>query len=374
MRKLASIQKINDIREIPGADKVVMGTVRGWEVVVGKNDFQKNDLGVYFECDSLLSEKPEFEFLRSVKFRVKIRRFKGQISMGLMMPLTILPKGTKIEEGLDVTELLEVKNYVKMKEDAEELSTIDSVNNKSRSKTLKFLMQFAWFRWIYLKLNRVQKGNWPQWEGCSKSDEERVQNCAKLIVDHFDEEWYISEKCDGKSFSSFLHRSVKWGFPYWLFGICSRNLYLKTPDNSDYWRATKKYDLENKLRAMNTEIFLQAELIGEKIQANKYKRNELEIYVFTIVENGKRVSLERMREICNKFEINTVPILDTCFIPSKHIQSKEIQDIVKYMIEKSIGKSELYDTKREGIVMRLKSNPYVSLKIINPEFLLAEKD
>ena len=374
MRKMASIQKIIDIKEITGADRVVLGTVQGYEVVVGKNDFKVGDLGVYFECDALLSEKPEFEFLRSVKFRIKIRRFKGQISMGLMMPLTILPKGTKVEEGLDVTELLEVKNYVKAKEDAEELSTIDSINNKSRSKTLKFLMQFSWFRFIYLKLNHVDKGNWPQWDGASKSDEERIQNCAKLIADHFDEEWYISEKIDGKSQSVFLHRSVKWGIPCWIFGICSRNIYLKTADNSDYWRATKKYELEKKLKAMKTELFCQMELIGEKIQGNKYKRDELEMYVFTIVENGKRVSLERLREICSKFQLNTVPILDESFVPSKHIPSSEIKDIVKFMIDKSMDKSKLYDTDREGIVMRLRSNPYVSLKIINPNFLLAEKD
>jgi hypothetical protein len=81
-----------------------------------------------------------------------------------------------------------------------------------------------------------------------------------------------------------------------------------------------------------------------------------------------------MKELCSKFELNTVPILESFFVPSQHIQSKEIKDIIKHMIDKSIGKSKLYDTNREGIVMRLKSNPYISCKIINPEFLLAEKD
>ena len=36
MRKLATIQKINKICEIPGADNIVCATVLGWEIIIRK--------------------------------------------------------------------------------------------------------------------------------------------------------------------------------------------------------------------------------------------------------------------------------------------------------------------------------------------------
>ena len=38
-RKLASIQRIEEIRDIEGADAIVAATVDDWEVVVKKDEF-----------------------------------------------------------------------------------------------------------------------------------------------------------------------------------------------------------------------------------------------------------------------------------------------------------------------------------------------
>lgn len=62
-RKLASIVEINDIQPIPNADAIEVATVKGWKVVVKKGEFKVNDLAVYFEIDSFLPVRPEFEFL-----------------------------------------------------------------------------------------------------------------------------------------------------------------------------------------------------------------------------------------------------------------------------------------------------------------------
>jgi hypothetical protein len=177
-RKLAHIEKIDSITPIKGADFVVMALVQGYETVVKKDDFKVGDTIVYIECDSLCPETPYFEFLRETKFKIKIRRFKGQISMGLVMPLSILPKGI-YKIGDDVTELLQIRNYVKMQEDSDELANISSVEKKSRSVLLKFLMRNSAFRKLYLKLNSVSKGNWPNW--ISKTDEVRCIHSGVLI-------------------------------------------------------------------------------------------------------------------------------------------------------------------------------------------------
>lgn len=73
-------------------DRIVLATVLGWTVIVQK-DFKVGDEIVFAEIDSVFPEKPEFEFLRSKKFRIKTMKMGGVISQGIVFPLSILPKG-----------------------------------------------------------------------------------------------------------------------------------------------------------------------------------------------------------------------------------------------------------------------------------------
>ena len=69
MRKLASIQIVNAVEPIPNADAIEKIRVLGWWVVVKKGEHQPGDKLVYCEIDSLLPERPEFEFLRMSSFK-----------------------------------------------------------------------------------------------------------------------------------------------------------------------------------------------------------------------------------------------------------------------------------------------------------------
>ena len=46
-RKLASVVKIIDIQPIPNADAIVVAKVKGWNVVVKRDEFKVGDLAVY---------------------------------------------------------------------------------------------------------------------------------------------------------------------------------------------------------------------------------------------------------------------------------------------------------------------------------------
>ena len=87
-RKLASVVKVLDIQPIAGADAIEVATVKGWKVVVKKNEFKVGDLAVYYEIDSFLPVTPQFEFLRKSSykkmndkegFRLKTIKLKGQL-------------------------------------------------------------------------------------------------------------------------------------------------------------------------------------------------------------------------------------------------------------------------------------------------------
>ena len=89
-RKLATIEKIAALNPIKDADAIEVAAIRGWKVVVKKGEFQVGDLCVYCEIDSVLPERPEFEFLANKNYRIKTIKLRGQVSQGIAFPLSIL--------------------------------------------------------------------------------------------------------------------------------------------------------------------------------------------------------------------------------------------------------------------------------------------
>ena len=96
MRKLATIEKIENISPIEGADFIERASIRGWQIVIKKGDHKVGELIIYMEIDSLLPERPEFEFLRPRGFRIKTIKLKNQISQGIIFPLSILEEAGEI--------------------------------------------------------------------------------------------------------------------------------------------------------------------------------------------------------------------------------------------------------------------------------------
>lgn len=111
MRHLATIREITTLRPIAGADRIEVAQVDGWECVVQKGEFHTGEHIVYIEVDSIVPERPEFEFLRDRKFRVRTIKLRGQVSQGLVLPLSILPNGAPADLGADVTDVLGIKKY-----------------------------------------------------------------------------------------------------------------------------------------------------------------------------------------------------------------------------------------------------------------------
>ena len=60
-RKLASIQIVDRIAPIDGADAIEKISVLGWTLVAKKQEFRPGERCVFFEIDSLLPQTPPFE-------------------------------------------------------------------------------------------------------------------------------------------------------------------------------------------------------------------------------------------------------------------------------------------------------------------------
>lgn len=361
MRHLATVRTITDIRPIPDADKIEVAQVDGWECVVAKTDgFKIGDKVVYIEIDSIVPDRPEFEFLRDRKFRVRTIKLRKQVSQGLVLPLSILPSGKTYNINDDVTEVLGIKKYDPQAE--QEAKLLESNAHKTKIWYPKFLMRFKWFRNLVTK---PKKGGFPSW--IVKTDEERIQNKTAMfnIEKENGTEFSVTEKIDGQSGTFFLECIGKKKYE---FGVCSRNIRLSTPNGSSYWTIARTLEIEKCLKSLiedHNRIVLQGEIIGTGIQGNKYKVDGYDFYAFNLIIDGKKINTEEMTNVLALYGIKSVPIVE---------KNMKLKDTVQEMVEYAKGKSVLLPSqKREGIVVR-NYDRNISFKVINPDFLLAEKD
>ncbi len=354
-RKLASVQKVIQLRPIDGADKIEVAVVLGWECIVLKSEnYKVGDLVCYIEIDSQVPIKPEFEFLRDRKFRIRTIKLRKQISQGLIIPLSILPKG-KYSEGQDVTEIIGVKKYDPQAEQERQL-----LDESKKNPIHKFFMRYDWYRKLSSNSN---KSKFPSF--IRKTDEDRIQLFPYLPETQKDTVFTVTEKLDGQSGTYFLKRNKKRWF--WQsgfeFGVCSRNLQLQNPDNSSYWTIAKQCFIKDSLEILiggEDYVVLQGEIIGNGIQKNKYKIEGYEFFAFNLIYPSHQLESVEAKEILSYQGIKFVPILDTNF---------KLFPTIAENVDYAKGKSQFNTTLREGIVIRNKEKN-LSYKIINPEFLL----
>lgn len=334
MRKLASIQKIKALEPIENADAIEKATVLGWQLVVKKDEFKVGDLCVYCEIDSLMPDKPEFEFLKPRGMRIRTVRLRGQISQGIAFPLSILPPMEQVKEDMDVTELLGITKYEPP---------------------------------IPACLAGKVKGKFPSF--IPKTDETRVQVLQKVLDKYKGEQCYITEKLDGSSATYYIKDGE--------FGVCSRNLDLLEDESNSFWKVARLLNIEEKLRRLQMNIALQGELVGEGIQDNKLKLKGQTVFFFNAfdIDKFQYFDFEAFKNLMDTLELKTVPVIDTCACLHNDIDVLVASATRKSMINESVW--------AEGIVVRpLKekidlllscenfNNGRVTFKVINPEFLL----
>ena len=158
-------------------------------------------------------------------------------------------------------------------------------------------------------------------------------------------------------------RERKHNFEYKDDGKCSFYNLIK---ERRYQERLEAFVRENNLKT----ITIQGELCAPGIQRNRLKLSKPEWYVFTIRENGKRVGLRRMQEVCNKLQMEMVPIEEVDFdLPSKY-------STVESLLDRADGNYPC-GTKKEGIVIRPTEPVFcelisaaLSMKVVNNKYLL----
>jgi len=258
----ATIQIIDKIIPIDGANSIELAIVLGWQCVAEKGKFKEGDTVIYVQIDTLLPYHPKYSFLEKssafkeygveyegvaagVKYtRLKTAKFLGNISQGLLLSVDDYSlNNTYI--GADVSGDIGAVKYTKP---------------------------------LHISMAGSAKGTFPSF--IIKTDEERIQNISGQLKEFDGKMVYESLKIDGTSCTYYyLIEEDK-------FGICSRNMEMLEDGGSVYALTAKRENIKDKLKSYCLDkgysIAIQGEISGPSIQGNKLKFPTQQFHIFTM--------------------------------------------------------------------------------------------
>jgi RNA ligase (TIGR02306 family) len=319
-RKLASIQIIEKLEPIAGADFIEKATILGWSTVVKKGEFEEGNLCVFFEIDSVLPSDAEWaQFMEHGGFRVRTKKLRGVLSQGLALPITAFPQYEDnallgyLNEGDDLTAWLGVTHYEPSEEDR-----------------LSFI---------------------------PNTKEQRIQSTPDVLEELQGVPVYISVKLDGMSASYANHAGE--------FHVGTRGAQQVNPELPQ-WKVAERYNLKELIPG---GYAIQGEICGTKIQKNRLGLTALDFFVFNVfdIKQGRYLNYDEFIGFCDERGFKTVPI--------------ESVEVFRMDMEELLARADGYyvgtKNRREGLVIRPLEEAVsgvlggrLSIKAISNKFLL----
>jgi RNA ligase (TIGR02306 family) len=296
---IVEVCKIDDIYPHKNADKMDIAKIKGWEVCVGKGQFNVGDTVVYFPPDCIipleLSDKLNITKYLS-KGRVKATNLRGFCSYGTVMEYDgDKPIGTSMSEELGITKWE---------------APIKATDGDAAKPDSNFHTYFSM---------------------------ENLRNYPDAFIDG--EEIYISEKIHGQNARvGLIQVANDNGQKVWAWAAGSHDVQRKqyitktdgTKVESVFWKALtpqikellihisqcgyKAEEIDNGPPVkdnINTNVVLFSERFGSSVQDLVYgfSNGNYDFRYFDIAINGSYVPSKRKYELFEEFGIKTVPVL-----------------------------------------------------------------
>ncbi len=334
-----SIEKISWVKSHPNADRLDLAGVEGldFQFVVGRNEFSKGDLCVYFPVDSLIPAPVLAKIglvgklAGSQHNRVKTVQLRGAISQGLAVKIDLLdPVSPDTPIGFDVTSILGVTKY-------------EPAPIACRAGTLL-----------------------PLPDGVEVYDIEGADRYPQVIHLLMDREVCITEKLEGSNWSLTIldgkifvnqrndtikeYNPLKKGFLF-LIGKIRKLVGLKERAiEHEFWRVARDQGLIDVAKRIYKDfgtrsLTLRGEYCGPNMQGNIYKLSKNRVFLFDIKMDGRYIRYRDFYSLCETYELETVPVLARDVVLGAWLRGMTVK-------EASNGVSLLCPIKREGIVIR----------------------
>lgn len=324
----------------PNADTLSLVKIQGYQVVVKTNEWKNGDLAAYIPPDSVVPDREEFKFLDG-KFRIKTRRFRGEWSHGLLMPVL-----GQMAVGSNAAEAFGVIPY-------------ESPHSRREGMSARERRSLPWYRRIYAYWREARerpRGRFPYYD---------IENFRK-----FDQLFYpgepiiVTEKVHG---ANALYTSRKpWYSNNTKIFMRSRTLW-KHPGRSDWWQTAFKNTPELKDLLLDFPgISVYGEVYGRGVQELEYGRTEPHFVGFDIwsQEVGWVNQQEALHEFW-RYDIPAVPIL----FQGEYINSEHLYKLIEENKYSRVANGKQIS---EGLVVQSLETRKI-LKLISDEYLQGVK-
>jgi RNA ligase (TIGR02306 family) len=374
MANEAQILKPYRIWHHPNADRLDCIQFRGeggFVCVCGRDQFTLNDLILYIEPDSVITDriKEHLEKTSNIKVTNRIRAIKlrGVISEGLCLhPKDFIQ--TSVKEGMDVSGILNIKHYEPPPPKGQGWKNQKGSNPWYQNRQFK----------KYTHIDRFEKvcGHFKEGENVHISTKYHGMNARygwcprdpKTKLDKFLQLLKLRSKWEYLVGS---HRTVR------NIGKNAKPLPEEMGDKDYFILAGKQYDMERMVKTIseanqNTQVIVYAELVGWGLNSPLQEgywygipKGKVELRVFDILVNGKYLSMASVISLCKSFN---VPCVDTLY--------KGPFDLDLLGLAQAVDEKDNWKGNREGIVIKVQPpqhSPrmgYVVAKKINPDYLV----
>jgi RNA ligase (TIGR02306 family) len=353
------IARINEIKEIPGADNIEQGVIGGWNCIIKKGEYKVGDLVAIATTDAVipqgLSDAMNVTNYLRKGGRVRTVKLRGTYSECLVIANQFLPVGYN-PEGKDLMESLSIFKY----------------------EPPVRQVQLAGGRKVKYKDN-------PNFHVYHKFP--NIKNVTGIFTEH--DNVQITRKIHGTNARYGIVKKNKLSFWDKCKKLFTNNIWIeyefvygshnveKGSDtqgfyDTDVWReVADKYDIKNKLwefakkispAVVGSGVVLYGEIYGPGIQKNyDYGLKELEFAGFDITVNGDYQDTIRTRNIITA--ALSLPHVPELLVAS---WSQEMQD--KFTFNNFIDGTKI---PHEGIVIKhISGDRHRVAKVINPDYLI----
>lgn len=359
------VAKIDEIKEIPGADNIEQGFIGGWNCIIQKGQYNIGDLVVVATTDAVIPQEMSdamevTNYLRKGG-RVKTVKLRGVYSECLIIPFKFAEKlihsKAKWAEGADMMKLLGIFKY----ESPVKQITLGSGKKIRYQDNPNFI--------VYYKFPNQK--NVPD----MFNEEDMIQITRKIhgtnaryavvkkvklsLWDKVRKFFRVADKWIDYDFCYGCHNVEK--------GSDSQGYY-----STDVWREiADKYNIKeklwnfvklNSLEDTGSGITLYGEIYGAGIQKGyDYGLEEIKFVGFDIMINGKYLDTLNTKLILS--DLLRLPHVEELYVGK---WSKEVQD--KFVVNNFIPETKV---PHEGIVVKSITGERSKVsKVINPDYLI----
>jgi len=317
---LAKVVQITGIRPIKGANSIQIYLIPGWQVIDKIGAYSVGDLAIYCMINTVFpGDFALTSFLKGE--RLKTKKILGELSQGLLLPVSAVSHPVQEEE--DLTSELQLRKWVPSTE---------------------------------LDLYSTEVSRVPFPDFVPKTNEERVQNRSQTLIRLEGVPITITEKRDGTSVSYIFFQG--------RFLIGGRNCVHISPGPSTrhYFEMAERYDFAQKMTLLKRNIALQGEITGPKISGNRHGIKENQFHLFNIysIDESRYLPWDQVVAICAELEVPHVRVIYRGLLPAEQLN-------VEYFL--GLAEQERYENGQlaEGIVVK---TDQTSFKAISNKYLL----